>query len=77
MLEALRCEPQLLNLRIPGNNLVAWRSGNVSVRDPGSGLVVNKPGGIRYEHLTPESKVVVPGRQRGRRSIQGEGRARR
>lgn len=59
MLEALRCETQLVILRIPGNNLVAWTSGNVSVRDLGSGLVVNKPGGIRYEHLTPERMAVV------------------
>jgi L-ribulose-5-phosphate 4-epimerase len=38
---------------------VAWTSGNVSARDPGSGLVVIKPSGVRYENLRPEPMVVV------------------
>ena len=59
MLEELRRDLVRLNLALPGNNLVAWTSGNVSVRDPQTGLVVIKPSGIRYENLTPESMVVV------------------
>lgn len=59
MLEDLRKELVHLNQELPGNNLVAWTSGNVSVRDPQTGYVVIKPSGIRYEKLTPESMVVV------------------
>src|SRR5438874_1514376 len=33
--------------------------GNVSARDPKSGLIVIKPSGIRYEDLTPENMVIV------------------
>ena len=58
-LESLRREICLLNQELPRNNLVAWTSGNVSGRDPESGLMVIKPSGVRYEALTPESMVVV------------------
>jgi ribulose-5-phosphate 4-epimerase/fuculose-1-phosphate aldolase len=44
---------------LPKNNLVAWTSGNISTRDPESGLVVIKPSGIKFRDLTPESMVVV------------------
>jgi L-ribulose-5-phosphate 4-epimerase len=46
-------------MELPKNNLVAWTSGNISARDPGSGLVVIKPSGVRYESLRPEHMVVV------------------
>lgn len=59
MLEDLRSKVHEMNLMLPRNKLVAWTSGNVSGRDPESGLVVIKPSGIQYEHLTPESMVVV------------------
>lgn len=59
MLEDLRSKVHEMNLMLPRNNLVAWTSGNVSGRDPESGLVVIKPSGIQYEHLSPESMVVV------------------
>lgn len=59
MLESLRKEISQFHQELPRNNLVAWTSGNVSGRDPESGLVVIKPSGIRYEHLTPENMVVV------------------
>ena len=59
LLEQLRGEICRLHGELPRNNLVAWTSGNVSGRDPGSGLVVIKPSGIRYEELTPENMVVV------------------
>jgi len=36
-----------------------WTSGNVSGRDPESGLVVIKPSGVPYAELTPENMVVV------------------
>ncbi|MGJ3237588.1 MAG: L-ribulose-5-phosphate 4-epimerase [Anaerolineae bacterium] len=48
-----------LHAKLPENQLVAWTSGNISGRDPESGLVVIKPSGIKFEDLTPESMVVV------------------
>lgn len=57
--EALRREVCLLHMELVRNNLVTWTSGNVSGRDPKTGLVVIKPSGIRYEALTPENMVVV------------------
>lgn len=59
MEELLRREICLLNVELVHNNLVAWTGGNVSGRDPQTGLVVIKPSGIRYEALTPENMVVV------------------
>ena len=59
MLEKLKEELVQLHLELPRNNLVAWTSGNISARDPDSNLVVIKPSGVRYEHLTPENMVVV------------------
>jgi L-ribulose-5-phosphate 4-epimerase len=59
MLEKLKHELLQLNLELPRNNLVAWTSGNVSGRDPESGLVVIKPSGVPYAELTPEKMVVV------------------
>jgi L-ribulose-5-phosphate 4-epimerase len=58
-LEALRQEICRLHAELPRNNLVTWTSGNISGRDPATGLVVIKPSGIRYEELTPEKMVVV------------------
>lgn len=59
MLEKLKEEIYLLNLELPRNNLVAWTSGNVSGRDPHSGLVVIKPSGIRYEDMKSGDMVVL------------------
>jgi L-ribulose-5-phosphate 4-epimerase len=59
MLENLREELVELHLELPKNNLVAWTSGNVSARDPESGLIVIKPSGIRYENLLPEHMVIL------------------
>jgi L-ribulose-5-phosphate 4-epimerase len=59
MLEKLKQELLQFNLELPNNNLVAWTSGNVSGRDPESGLVVIKPSGVPYAELTPEKMVVV------------------
>jgi L-ribulose-5-phosphate 4-epimerase len=58
-LELLRAEICRFHGELPRNNLVVWTSGNVSGRDPVSGLVVIKPSGIRYEELTPEAMCVV------------------
>ena len=59
MLESLREELWRLHLELPKNNLVTWTSGNISARDPQSGLVVIKPSGIKYVDLRPEHMVVV------------------
>jgi L-ribulose-5-phosphate 4-epimerase len=59
MLESLREEVCRLNMELPKNNLVAWTGGNLSGRDPQSGLMVIKPSGIRYECLTPDNMVIV------------------
>jgi L-ribulose-5-phosphate 4-epimerase len=47
-----------LHAELPRNGLVAWTSGNVSARVPGTDLMVIKPSGISYDDLTPESMVV-------------------
>jgi len=59
MLETLREELWRLHLELPRNNLVTWTGGNVSARDPATGLVVIKPSGVRYEALRPDDMVVV------------------
>jgi L-ribulose-5-phosphate 4-epimerase len=59
MLTSLRAEIHRLHLELTRHNLVVWTMGNVSGRDPETGLVVIKPSGIRYEDLTPENMVVV------------------
>ena len=59
MLEKIKAELVQLHLELPKNNLVAWTSGNVSARDPESGLVAIKPSGVYYEDLKAEDMVVV------------------
>ena len=58
-LEAVRRRLVRLHAELPRNNLVAWTSGNVSARDPESGLIAIKPSGVRYEDLTAEAMVVL------------------
>jgi L-ribulose-5-phosphate 4-epimerase len=59
MLEQIKEEVFRLNLDLPRYGLVTWTSGNVSVRDPESGLVVIKPSGIRYENMRADQMVVL------------------
>jgi L-ribulose-5-phosphate 4-epimerase len=59
MLEKLKEELVQLHLELPKHNLVVWTGGNVSARDPESGLVVIKASGVRYEDMRPEHMVVV------------------
>lgn len=58
-LSELRQEVCRLHAELPKNNLVAWTSGNISARDPGTGYIVIKPSGIRFEDLKPENMVIV------------------
>jgi len=59
LLEQLREIVCKCNLELPKNDLVKMTSGNVSGRDPETGLVVIKPSGYSFEELTPENMVVV------------------
>jgi L-ribulose-5-phosphate 4-epimerase len=59
MLEQLKEQVWKLHLELPRNGLVAWTGGNVSARDPTSGLVVIKPSGVLYDELRPEDHVVL------------------
>ena len=58
-LQSLREELVRLHAELPRHNLVVWTGGNVSARDPQTGLVAIKPSGVRYEDLTAESMVVL------------------
>ena len=59
MLEKLKEELVALHLELPKHNLVVWTGGNVSARDPETGLVAIKPSGVGYEDLTAETMVVL------------------
>lgn len=59
LLKEIREELVRLNQALPENGLVVWTSGNVSIRDPQSGLVAIKPSGVLFEDLTLEKMVVV------------------
>jgi L-ribulose-5-phosphate 4-epimerase len=58
-LAAVREDVYRLHMELPEHDLVVWTMGNVSARDPETGLIVIKPSGIRYEQLTPQNMVVV------------------
>jgi L-ribulose-5-phosphate 4-epimerase len=59
MLEAIKEELWKLHLMLPKEGLVTWTSGNISARDPESGLVVIKPSGVMYDQLRPQDHVVL------------------
>ena len=59
MLEKLKEELVQLHLELPKHNLVVWTGGNVSTRDPGTGLVVIKASGIRYEEMRPQHIIII------------------
>ena len=59
MLEALKESVCEQNHELPANGLVVGSGGNVSGRDPETGLVVIKPSGVKFAKLTPETMVVV------------------
>ena len=47
------------NRMLPEKDLVKMTSGNVSGRDPDSGLIVIKPSGVAFEELQPEQMIIV------------------
>ena len=59
LLEKLRNDVWKYNLELPKYGLVVMTSGNISGRDPESGLVVIKPSGYSYDEMTPDDMVVV------------------
>lgn len=59
MLEKLKEELVNLHLKLVQYNLVVWTGGNVSARDPESGLVVIKASGVPYENMGPQHMVVM------------------
>lgn len=59
MLQVLREQVWKLHLELPKSGLVTWTGGNVSARDPETGLVVIKPSGVKYEDLRPEHLVIL------------------
>ncbi|MEM8537627.1 MAG: class II aldolase/adducin family protein, partial [Pseudomonadota bacterium] len=59
MLEALKEEVCAQNHELPANRLVVGSGGNVSGRDPETGLIVIKPSGVKFAKLAPDTMVVV------------------
>ncbi len=59
MLEELKELVLKANLELPKHGLVTFTWGNVSGVDREKGLMVIKPSGISYEHMTAEDMVVV------------------
>jgi len=53
-----RAEVCALHAALVESNLVAWTSGNVSARVPGTDLMVIKPSGVAYPDLTPGNMVL-------------------
>ena len=71
VLTALRAELCELHGRLVSSGLVAWTSGNVSARVPGTELMLIKPSGVEYQDLTPESMVLCD--LDGRPAADGDG----
>ena len=59
MLENLKKAVYEANMELPRRGLVTYTWGNVSGIDRETGLVVIKPSGVDYDHLTPEDLVVL------------------
>ena len=59
MLEKIKEDLVKLHLELPRYNLVVWTGGNVSARDPESGLVAIKASGVSYDDMKPEHMVVM------------------
>lgn len=59
MLENLKKEVYLANMKLPQYGLVTFTWGNVSGIDRESGLFVIKPSGVEYDKLTPDDMVVM------------------
>jgi L-ribulose-5-phosphate 4-epimerase len=58
-LAALRAEVVDVLQRLEAGGLVSGTSGNVSARDPETGLIAVSPSSIRYDRMQPEDVAVV------------------
>ncbi|WEV64670.1 L-ribulose-5-phosphate 4-epimerase [Bifidobacterium sp. ESL0732] len=59
MLESLKTTVCQANKELPEAGLVSGTSGNVSQRDPESGLIAIKPSGVSFRNLKPSDIVIV------------------
>ena len=59
MLEKVKERVLRANLELEKNGLITLTWGNVSERDPETGLIVIKPSGVKYEDMKAEDMVVV------------------
>jgi L-ribulose-5-phosphate 4-epimerase len=59
MLEKLKTDVYNANLDLVKHGLVIHTWGNVSARDPESGLIVIKPSGVSYKSMKPGDMVVM------------------
>lgn len=59
MLEELKKKVFKANIELVQHGLVIFTWGNVSARDPETGLVVIKPSGVSYDEMKAEHMVVV------------------
>lgn len=59
VLEKLKAKVYDANLELVRQHLVLYTWGNVSARDPETGLVVIKPSGVAYDDMAPTDMVVV------------------
>lgn len=59
MLTQLKQQVLEANLALPRHNLVTFTWGNVSAVDRERGLMVIKPSGVEYQHMTLDDMVVV------------------
>jgi len=59
VLEDLKQRVCELNVGLHRERLVTMTGGNVSGRDPETGLVVIKPSGVSYDKMAPDDMVVV------------------
>lgn len=61
LLQSARAAVARAARRLGPDRLVTGTAGNVSLRDPASGLIAITPSGLPYEELTAEDIVVVDG----------------
>ena len=59
MLEKIKEELVYLHQKLVEYKLVVWTGGNVSARDPETGLIVIKASGVPYEGMGPQHMVVM------------------
>ncbi|MBK5074009.1 L-ribulose-5-phosphate 4-epimerase [Budviciaceae bacterium CWB-B4] len=59
MYQQLKKQVLEANLALPRHNLVTFTWGNVSGIDRERGVIVIKPSGVEYEHMTADDMVVV------------------